>query len=76
MKKKVAVVVAALSGVYLFVPEPTDVIPILGWLDEGLAGALLMWSIRSLGVTPAAVLARLRGQPASGLEATLATPQR
>jgi hypothetical protein len=50
MKKQAAVVISALSAVYLFVPEPTDVIPILGWLDEGVALALLMWGLRTLKV--------------------------
>lgn len=64
MRKKIAVALAVVSGVYLFVPEPTDVIPIIGWLDEGAALALLAWSMKTLGITPAAMLARLRGTPA------------
>ena len=59
MKKKLALTVAVLSGVYLFVPEPTDVIPILGWLDEGLALAMLGWAMSTLGVSPAQ---RFRGR--------------
>lgn len=51
-KKQIAVLVAALSGIYLFVPEPTDLVPVLGWLDEGLALALFGWSMRTLGVNP------------------------
>jgi hypothetical protein len=65
VKKQAAVVVGALSLVYMFVPEPTDVIPVLGWLDEGVAGALLLWSLRTLGVSPGDILARLRGKPRS-----------
>lgn len=61
MRKKLAVGLAVFSGVYLFVPEPTDVLPIIGWLDEGAALALLGWSMKTLGVTPSAMLARLRG---------------
>ena len=60
-KKQAAVAVGALSLVYMFVPEPTDLIPILGWLDEGVAGALLFWSMRTLGVTPSDIFAKLRG---------------
>jgi hypothetical protein len=58
VKKKLAVVVSALSAVYLFVPEPTDVIPILGWMDEGVALAVLMWGLKTLKVSPDAVLGR------------------
>jgi hypothetical protein len=61
MRKKLAVGLAVVSGIYLFVPEPTDVLPIIGWLDEGAALALLAWSMKTLGVTPAAMLARIRG---------------
>ena len=59
MKKKLAVVVGALAAVYMFVPEPTDAIPILGWLDEGMAGGLLLWSLKTLELTPSNVLAKL-----------------
>ena len=58
MKKKLAVVVAVLSGVYLFVPEPTDLIPIVGWLDEGMALAMLGWAMSTLGVSPSRLLGR------------------
>ena len=64
VKKKLAVALAVISGVYLFVPEPTDVIPFIGWLDEGVALALLGWSLRTLGVTPTAMFARFRGEKA------------
>ncbi len=42
------VTLAVMSGIYIVVPEPTDLIPVLGWLEEGLA--LLSWSLRTLGV--------------------------
>lgn len=58
MKKKLAVLAAVVSGVYLFVPEPTDVFPIVGWLDEGAALAILGWSLRTLGVSPMSLLRR------------------
>jgi hypothetical protein len=58
VKKKLAVAVAVLSGVYLFVPEPTDVIPVVGWLDEGMALAMLGWALSTLGITPARLLRR------------------
>ena len=62
MKKQLAVVIGAVSLVYMFVPEPTDVIPIIGWLDEGFAGALLLWSMKTLGVTPSDIFAKLTGR--------------
>ena len=58
MKRGLAVVVAIVCGIYIFIPEPTDVIPVLGWLDEGLALALLGWSLKTLGVSPASILSR------------------
>ncbi len=62
-KKKLAAVVGAVSFIYLFVPEPTDLIPIVGWLDEGMAGALLLWAMKTLGVTPSALMGRIRATP-------------
>jgi len=59
-KKQAAVVLGALAFVYLFVPEPTDVVPIVGWLDEGLAAAVLAWALRTLRVEPAHLVARVQ----------------
>lgn len=36
------------SAFWIFFPEPTDVIPILGWLDEGFAFVILLSSISRL----------------------------
>lgn len=66
-KRKLAAVVGAVSFVYLFVPEPTDIVPIIGWLDEGMAGALLLWSLKTLGVSPGALLGRFTGQKTAQL---------
>lgn len=75
MKKKFAVVLGALSAVYMFVPDPTDVIPILGWLDEGVAGAMLMWSMKTLGITPSAIFHRVTSTTtAASADRRLATP--
>lgn len=60
-KRKLAAAVGTVSLIYLFVPEPTDLIPIIGWLDEGMAGALLLWSLKTLGVSPSAILSRFGG---------------
>ncbi|HEY4221817.1 MAG TPA: hypothetical protein VGO62_10745 [Myxococcota bacterium] len=64
MKKKLALGLAVVSGVFLVVPEPANLLPIVGWLDEGMALALFAWSMKTLGVTPAAVFRRMRGSPA------------
>ena len=69
MKKKFAVLLGAVSLVYMVVPDPSDVVPVIGWLDEGVAGAMLMWSMRTLGVTPAAIMAKLRSVPAAANKA-------
>lgn len=42
--------VALFMGVYIFVPEPTDLFPPLGWLDEGLAVMILTYALEKLGV--------------------------
>lgn len=72
MQKKLAVVVGALSAVYMFIPEPTDAIPFLGWLDEGMAGGLLLWSLKTLELTPSNLLARLKGKPVGTAAPSLA----
>lgn len=42
---------AVFSGLYLFIPEPTDFIPILGWLDEATAFTILMYALKQLGIS-------------------------
>ena len=49
-RRIVWIVVAILSGVYIFIPEFTDVIPIVGWLDEGLAAVILTTALGKLGI--------------------------
>ena len=50
MKRKFWIIVAALSVIYIFIPEPTDVIPILGWLDEASAFAILTYALKQLDI--------------------------
>ena len=50
MKRKFWIIVAALSAIYIFIPEPTDVIPILGWLDEASAFAILTYALKQLDI--------------------------
>ncbi|MCB1138297.1 MAG: hypothetical protein KDK23_06040 [Leptospiraceae bacterium] len=49
-RRIVWIVVAILSGVYIFIPEFTDVIPVVGWLDEGLAAVILTTALGKLGI--------------------------
>ncbi len=44
------IIVAILSGVYIFIPEPTDAIPILGWLDEATALLIFSYALKKLNV--------------------------
>ena len=50
MKKVFWVATAVFSGIYIFMPEPTDLIPILGWLDEATAFTIFMYALRQLDV--------------------------
>lgn len=49
--KKVAVsFVGLLSLAWIFVPDPTDVVPVLGWLDEAAAAGIFLACLNYLGV--------------------------
>jgi hypothetical protein len=50
MNRKFWIAVAALSVIYIFIPEPTDVIPIVGWLDEASAFAILTYALKQLDI--------------------------
>lgn len=50
MKKIFWIITALATGVYVFIPEPTDIIPILGWLDEATAIALLAYALKQLDI--------------------------
>jgi hypothetical protein len=43
-------IIAIVSGVYIFIPEFTDAIPIIGWIDEGMALTMLLYALERLGV--------------------------
>lgn len=51
MKKLFWIATALFSGLYMFIPEPTDIVPILGWLDEATAFGILMYALKQLGVS-------------------------
>lgn len=44
------IIIAILSGIYVFIPEPTDAVPILGWMDEGVAVLILTYALERLGI--------------------------
>lgn len=50
MGKPFWIFVAVVSAVYVFIPEPTDVIPILGWLDEATALLIFSYALKKLNV--------------------------
>lgn len=50
MKRIFWIITALAAAVYVFIPEPTDVIPILGWLDEATAIALLTYALKQLDI--------------------------
>ncbi len=43
MPKIVYKIIIALLALYVVFPEPTDAIPFLGWLDEGVAISLIIY---------------------------------
>ena len=42
---KLLLIIAAVCLVYIFIPEPTDLIPGIGWLDEMAAGSVGLGSL-------------------------------
>lgn len=50
MKKLFWISIATFSGIYMFIPEPTDLIPILGWLDEATAFTVLIYALGKLNI--------------------------
>ncbi len=49
-KRGLWIALAIFSLFWIFFPEPTDLVPILGWLDEGVALFLLMTALSRLGI--------------------------
>ncbi|MGB1247297.1 MAG: hypothetical protein ACPG4Z_00320 [Chitinophagales bacterium] len=50
MKKLLWTVTALFTGIYIFIPEFTDVVPIIGWLDEATAFTILLYALNQLGI--------------------------
>lgn len=51
LPKKIAVgVVGLVSLAWIFFPEPTDLVPVLGWLDEAAAAGIFLACLSYLGV--------------------------
>ena len=43
-------IIAGFSAFWIFLPEPTDAVPVIGWLDEGVAFFVLMQALEKLGI--------------------------
>ena len=50
MKRYFWIAVAAFSGIYIFIPEFTDIVPIIGWLDEAAAFALMNYALKQANI--------------------------
>lgn len=50
MKKIFWIIIALVSAVYVFIPEPTDLIPFFGWLDEATAIAVSTYALKQLDI--------------------------
>ena len=44
------IILAVVSGVYIVFPEWTDLIPVVGWIDEGIAAIFLTTALSRLGI--------------------------
>lgn len=49
MSNKFWKTIALVSGIYIFIPEVTDVIPVIGWLDEATAFGVMVFALKKLG---------------------------
>ena len=43
-------IVLVFSFVWIFIPEPTDAVPVLGWLDEGFAFMMVVTALDRFGI--------------------------
>lgn len=59
-KKWFFIIIAILSGIYIFFPEFTDAFPIIGWIDEGIAILIFTYVLNKLGVKLPIIDALLR----------------
>ncbi|MEM3905630.1 MAG: hypothetical protein QXQ95_08725 [Thermofilum sp.] len=50
-----SIIAGVLCIIYALIPEPTDVLPVIGWLDEGVAAAaglkLIIDGINGVSIT-------------------------
>lgn len=49
-KKWFYIIVSIIMGIYVFIPEFTDVFPLVGWIDEGIAIMILTYALNRLGI--------------------------
>lgn len=50
MKKIFWTITAVFSAAWIFIPEFTDAVPVVGWLDEATAFGILLYALGRLGV--------------------------
>lgn len=49
-KKNFWFIVAVASFAYTIFPEPSDLIPFVGWIDEGVAISIFWYALTQLGI--------------------------
>ncbi len=49
-KKWFWILISIVMGIYIFIPEFTDTIPFLGWIDEGIAIFIFTYALNKLGL--------------------------
>jgi uncharacterized membrane protein len=48
-KRILWIIIAVFSFAWIFIPEFTDLIPVIGWIDEGIAIVIFFTSLSKLG---------------------------